>query len=118
MDPPSTLSVWPVIQPDASEAKNSTALAMSSGLPSRRSGIESTSARCLSSPYDCHWRSVAGLLRTKPGATQLAVMPHGPSSCAVCRVKPICPALALAYAWIPVRLTVRPAPEEMLTIRP
>ena len=49
---------------------------------------------------------------------QLTVMPNGPSSCAICRVNPIWPALALAYAWIPVRLTVRPAPEEMLTIRP
>ena len=39
---------------------------------------------------------------------QLTVMPNGPSSWAICRVNPIWPALALAYAWIPVRLTVRP----------
>jgi hypothetical protein len=41
-------------------------------------------------------RSVEGLLRMKPGATLLTVMFHGPSSCASCRVSPICPALALA----------------------
>jgi len=46
------------------------------------------------------------------------VMPHGPSSWASCRVSPICAALADAYAWMPVRLMPRPAPLEMLTIRP
>src|SRR6516225_7823718 len=53
-----------------------------------------------------------------PGAMQLTVMPNGPSSFAICRVNPITPALALVYAWIPVLLTVRPAADEMLTIRP
>src|SRR3954452_12638942 len=61
---------------------------------------------------------LVGLESTKPGAMQLTVMPNGPSSCAVWRVKPIWPALALAYAWIPVRLTLRPAPDEMFTMRP
>jgi hypothetical protein len=54
----------------------------------------------------------------KPGAIEFTVMPERPGSNAVCRVKPIWPALALAYAWIPVRLTLRPAPDEMLTMRP
>src|SRR4051794_4464971 len=45
-------------------------------------------------------------------------MPKRPSSCAVWRVNPIWPAFALAYAWIPVRLTLRPAPDEMFTMRP
>src|SRR6202012_5131912 len=49
---------------------------------------------------------------------QFTGMPYWPSSWAICRVKPIWPAFALAYAWMPVRLTLRPAPEEMLTIRP
>src|SRR4051794_16798065 len=35
---------------------------------------------------------------------------EGPSSCAVWRVKPSWPALALAYAWMPVKDTLRPAP--------
>ena len=39
-----------------------------------------------------------------PGATEFTRMPWRPSSRAVCRVKPISPALALAYAWMPVRL--------------
>src|SRR5438552_384347 len=49
---------------------------------------------------------------------QFTVMPKRPSSCAICRVNPICPALALVYAWMPVRVTLRPAPDEMFTIRP
>ena len=44
--------------------------------------------------------------------------PAGPSSWAICRVNPIMPAFALAYAWIPVLLTVSPAAEAMLTMRP
>jgi hypothetical protein len=40
--PPLTLSVWPVIQLAWSDAKNSTAWTMSSGLPRRFSAIEST----------------------------------------------------------------------------
>ena len=61
---------------------------------------------------------LVGFERTNPGAMLFTVIPKGPSSCAVWRVKPICPAFALAYAWMPVRLTLRPAPDEMLTIRP
>ena len=47
--PPSTPRTWPVIQPARSEAKNSTALAMSDGLPSRFSAIDSTRRRWPSS---------------------------------------------------------------------
>ena len=61
------------------------------------SGRCSRSARCWpASPIASHCRSVVGLERTKPGATLLTVMPNGPSSCASWRVRPICPALALA----------------------
>ena len=35
-------------------------------------------------------------------------MPYRPSSCAVWRVKPICPALALAYAWMPGQADAAP----------
>ena len=48
--PPSTLSTCPVIHPACSEAKNSTALAMSSGVPRRLSAMPSTSLRWPSSP--------------------------------------------------------------------
>src|SRR4029450_828904 len=58
------------------------------GAPRRLSAIRSTSARCPSSPYDSHWRSVVGLDRTNPGAMLLTVMPHGPRSCASARVSP------------------------------
>ena len=60
----------------------------------------------------------AGFDRTKPGAMQFTRMPCAPSSRAVCRVKPMRPAFALAYAWMPVRLYDRPAPDEMFTMAP
>ena len=40
---------------------------MSSGVPRRRSAIESSSARWPASPIACHWASEAGFERTKPG---------------------------------------------------
>ena len=44
---------------------------------------------------------------------QFTVMPVGPELHAVWRVKPMRPAFEAVYAWMPVRLTLRPAPEEM-----
>ena len=58
--------------------------------------MPSMSFRWPASPIACHWRSVEGLERTNPGATQLTRMPNSPSSRAVCRVNPMSPALALA----------------------
>ena len=55
-----------------------------------------------------------GFDSTKPGAMQLTVIPTGPSSWAIWRVKPICAAFDEVYAWMPVRLTLRPAPEEII----
>jgi hypothetical protein len=80
----------------SSDAKKTTARAMSSGSPIRRSAIDSMSRRWPASPIACHCRSDAGFERTKPGATQLTRIPYSPSSRAVWRVKPISPALALA----------------------
>src|SRR5262249_58414631 len=48
--PPSIDSTWPVIHPAASDPKNSTPAAMSSGVPSRFSAILSTSACCCAAP--------------------------------------------------------------------
>ena len=48
--PPSIERTWPVIHPASSAAKKSTPRAMSSGVPSRRVAIRSSSARCPSSP--------------------------------------------------------------------
>src|SRR4029079_14127954 len=110
--PPSIDTVCPLIQPAYSDAKKRTPYAMSCGVPRRLSAIRSISARCPSGPYDSHWRSVVGLDRTNPGAMLLTVIPHGPSSCASCRVSPINAAFADAYAWMPVRLTPSPAPLE------
>ena len=47
--PPSTTIVWPVIQADASESRNATGPAMSSGSPMRRSGWRSAIAGASSS---------------------------------------------------------------------
>src|SRR6185437_6910674 len=116
--PPSIERTCPVIQLASSDAKKRTPCVMSSVVPSRLTAMRSTSSRWPASPYASHCRSVAGLERTKPGAMLLTVIPHGPSSWASWRVSPICAAFADAYAWIPVRLTPRPAPLEMLTIRP
>ena len=103
----------------SSATKKSTPFAMSSGVaqPPRRDPLEQRALplRRRSSPTAL---MLVGFESTKPGAMLLTVIPNGPSSCAVWRVKPIWPAFALAYAWMPVRLTLRPAPEEMLTMRP
>ena len=51
---------------------------MSSGEPSRFSAMFWMSRCWPSSPIASHCRSVVGLERTKPGATLLTVMFHGP----------------------------------------
>ena len=106
--PPSIDSTWPVIQPAYSDAKNSTPCAMSSARaqPLQRDAVDER--RWPSSPYDSHWRSVVGLERTKPGAMLFTVMPQGPSSWASWRVRPICAALADAYAWMPGEADAEP----------
>lgn len=58
--------------------------------------------------------SEEGLQGMEPGATQLTVTPNGPS----CRASPIIAALGAAQAWMPVSVRARPAPLEMLTMRP
>ena len=95
--PPSIESTWPVTHDDSSATKKRTPLAMSSGVPepARRDPLEQRAAGPprRSSPTA---RSIVGFERTKPGAIALTVIPNGPSSCAVWRVKPIWPAFALA----------------------
>jgi hypothetical protein len=48
--PPSMAMTWPVTQPDFSEAKKLTPLAMSAGWPSLPIAIPASSARCPSGP--------------------------------------------------------------------
>jgi len=54
---PVTASVCPVTQSEASPAKNSTALAMSAGVPMRRIATRASSASRSLSLYERHWRS-------------------------------------------------------------
>ena len=56
-----------------------------------------------------HWEQSTKFSYPGLSGGTLTVIPNGPSSCACWRVSPIWPAFALAYAWIPVRLTLRPA---------
>jgi hypothetical protein len=69
------VNVCAVIQPDSGEAKNTTALATSSGSPMRpiiARAAKRSSVPCQSvAPRPCSVMSV----RTKPGATALTVMP-------------------------------------------
>src|SRR5438477_434977 len=87
--PPITRMVSPVTYDDASEARNTHASAMSSGRPSRPSGICSSCSgapggrwRC--SGYHSAWRRSVSM---KPGITMLARTPKGPSSAASARTR-------------------------------
>src|SRR5437588_1960709 len=77
--PPDTLSVSPVTHAAASEARYSTAGAMSSGLPERPSGVSATSCRSKSVPMTTPM-SITPSVSVKPGFTALTRMPRGPSS--------------------------------------
>src|SRR5205823_4361330 len=68
--PPSMTMVWPVIHDDRSPARNSAALAMSCGSPSRRNGIRFAIA---SSAGSHNARAMSVLMR--PGAIALTRTP-------------------------------------------
>ena len=72
-------------------ARNSTASAMSSGVPARPSGVFSTYSS--TTPGICVAGSVSGVW-TNPGATALTRMPRGASSSAATWVSIDSPALA------------------------
>ena len=76
----------------ASEARKTTASAISRGSPSRRTGMAAATRAVSSGVRALSTRSVAVV----PGATALTVMPSAPTSSARCRVKPMTPALAAA----------------------
>ena len=75
--PPSTWTVVPVTYAARCDARKQTTSPNSRGLPSRPSGICASSAGGgPSSPYSSLMRGVS----MRPGATQLTVIPSGPSS--------------------------------------
>src|SRR5207248_2904965 len=89
VNPPSTMTVWPVIIAPPAQRKKIVS-AMSSGLQARLSGVRSTVARFLSSGQSfCHG------LSTWPGATALT-RTSGAKVRAKARVRLISPALLLA----------------------
>ena len=94
LEPPSTDRHAPETQLAISDAKNSAALAMSSGCPGRWMKLPSIRLACFSGLIACHCFSLAGLERMKPGAIQLTLIPAGPSSSASCFVSPICACFA------------------------
>ena len=112
--PASAEIVCPVTELAASETRNATTSAISSGSTRRRSGV--------TAPSDSSTPSIANSRRhisvaTTPGATALERIPAGPYSIAVARVMPSSAALVAAYA---VRRGVprMPLTDEMLTIEP
>ena len=89
--PPLTDSVAPVMKPASSLARKATARAISSGLPSRPTGM----------PDMMDFMASAGTAATMsvsnyPGATAFTVMPLGASSRASALVNPRIPAFAAA----------------------
>lgn len=86
---------WPETKPAWSPVKKAMALAMSSGCPTRCTGIWVAAAAWNSSkPMPTRaavWAVIS--VTMKPGATALAVMPNLPSSLARVLVKPCRPAL-------------------------
>src|SRR5580658_2959575 len=96
--PPLTYRVWPVTNEDASETRYMTAYAMSSGSPTRPSGIAAAASakNCLRSS-GVRRPVVIGVM-VSPGATVLARMPSGASSTARLLVSATTPPLETAYA--------------------
>ena len=96
MAPPSTYSVWPVMYDASSLHRNAAAAAMSSGWPTRRTGLRSAAAFRNSSTGIPTRAAVASVMSVamKPGAIALAVTLNLPSSMARVLVKPCMPALA------------------------
>ena len=89
MNPPLGASTWPVKKSPAGLAKNQMAWATSSGVPRRSKGVSSARAARVSGE-----RAPFMAVSITPGATQLTVIPEGPTSLARARVKPMTPALA------------------------
>src|SRR6185437_11232730 len=80
--PPSATSIWPVIQPASSDARKATAGAMSAA--TARRGI-AWSIWTKSNASACLLASTPSV-SVSPGATELTVIPCGPSSRASARV--------------------------------
>src|SRR5213594_4347519 len=126
--PPSTLRAWPVMLRASSEARNTAAQPMSSGVCSRFIGV--MSATRLSKTCRAVMPLKAGLVSARcaasfcqksvqstPGQIAFAVTPWGASSLAMMRVSVITPIFATLYGGI-VGAAMGPAIEAMLTMRP
>src|SRR5690242_6256483 len=83
--PPLMSTLVPVRNAASSEARNATAAATSSGVPSRRSGVLPATAARPSGLEKISWK----LVPISPGHKALTRMPCGPSSLARPRVKVI-----------------------------
>src|SRR5580692_3502389 len=81
--PPSTAMFWPVIQAASGPASIATALAMSSGCPSRFSAVTAI----VSSNVEPGLAPRSNSVSVAPGETMLAVMPRWPNTIAATFVK-------------------------------
>src|SRR5216683_1777465 len=86
--PPFTLNTSPVMYDAASLARNATALATSSAVPSRASGIASINRALTGSPH-----SDVMSVSIRPGETAFTRIFREPNSLAIDLVRPINPAL-------------------------
>src|SRR5688500_4900650 len=112
--PPDTLRVSPVMERLASVARNRTALAMSSGVVTRLSGI-SLAILVISSAGTMVLRKGFG---TIPGATALTRTPWDATWPATDRVRPRTAAFEAWYAVLPMTWLVHASVEAMLTMDP
>src|SRR5438552_2898055 len=96
LSPPSTNRVCPVTKRAASDARNRTTSATSSGMPIRLSGVLSIVA-CTRSGCWSMYSFVSGV-SMMPGPTALTVTPRGPHSMARLLTRPDRPAFVAVYA--------------------
>src|SRR6266851_36934 len=111
--PPSTHRFWPVMNADSSEARKTTAAAMSSGRPRRgvrwwRNIVASTASRP---------GAAFAWVTMKPGEMALHRTPRLPNSVATYRVRLIRAAFEAPYAGLR-RSPVSPEPDEVLMTEP
>src|SRR5262249_54566593 len=91
VSPPSADNTWPVMYDAASEPRNETNEAISSGRPARPRGIEPR----ISSRISGVSSAVSGV-STRPADTQFTVTPDAPTSRASARQRPMRPLFAAA----------------------
>ena len=89
-------STWPLTYDASAEQRNAITPATSSGWPTRRTGVCAATAAVKSSNGTPIRAAVCSVIAVamKPGATELTMIPNGPSSIASVLASPWSPAFA------------------------